>query len=359
MLFETPQTAETLPNVLQQLFGVGIHHVRAQVFLSENSLAESLCDTAERLLFGFRFEVLLSESDFFSGELSAKVGRKHRVRISGRFVALRHPQEPLAWVVVTRDSGEFERRVLSRMLGAVRPRATRPLLRSDQIEDVFRHLSAFEGVRDLRLSQVGSRTRIQSEGAARAVEADRRWTDLSVTEAFSDARESGQWVVDASGTYDWGKVSSADVKVSQRGIVSFRKVVAPVFWPVLDLVSEKGSERYLFLKNRERSPENQFHSRPFNIDFTHPVLASPDQLRRLKIVLSKIPHVTCTSLHGNPYFHAALVDYRDGSSYEIFVLSDSHLTVVPQGRSSVQALQRLCGKVFSDFREGSLSNVNA
>lgn len=63
-------------------------------------------------------------------------------------------------------------------------------------------------------------------------------------------------------------------------------------------------------------------------------------------------------LHSNPYFHAVMLDYRDGSTYEVLVLSDSGLTVIPQGRATVRSLQRLCSHVFAGFREGDLREAS-
>ena len=116
--------------------------------------------------------------------------------------------------------------------------------------------------------------------------------------------------------------------------------------------------RYDFLHGRARSKDTGFHSRPFNIEFDIPIFDSRENIRTLQGVLKKIPAVTCTTLHGNPYFHAILVDYSDGSSYEVLVISGNRITVIPQGRSTVGALQRLCSAVFFDFREGELREVS-
>jgi hypothetical protein len=42
----------------------------------------------------------------------------------------------------------------------------------------------------------------------------------------------------------------------------------------------------------------------------------------------------CTVLHGSSFFHAVMADYTDGSIYEILVVNNSRMTVIPQGKAT-------------------------
>jgi hypothetical protein len=116
-------------------------------------------------------------------------------------------------------------------------------------------------------------------------------------------------------------------------------------------------EWYSFLKDRQRDAQTKYHSRPFVVAYESDIVETPEQTARLSKALSGIPNVSCTVLHGNPYLHAALTDFEDGSTYEVLVLHPREVTVIPQGRSTVAALQRLCGQLFAEFREGVLQEV--
>ena len=75
---------------------------------------------------------------------------------------------------------------------------------------------------------------------------------------------------------------------------------------------------------------------------------------RLAKVLSEFPKSSHTVYHGNPYLHASLVDYCDGSSYDLWVLSEDRLIIVPQLKASFGSISRFCEHIFRKFREGNI-----
>lgn len=357
-LFCSRQSKDELPRVLERLLSLDTHHIRAQVLLSESDAIVSFLAAFKDHRTLFKSSVVVEEADYLSVSLAGEVGGKNKRPLSGRFLLLPHPSISLAWVLVLRDDSEFERRLLDRFIKKVRPRLTRPLLSSAQLRELFEEIARSQGVTGFRLTEIGKRSMIHSKGASKAVEADRRWTDVTISEAFDEAKESGSWVVDVTGGFDYRSAVGVGLKVTRQGVITYRKLVSSMFWTVVDRVAGMGAMRYEFLNGRARAPENKFYSKPFSVRFGPNALETREDLERLVGALDNIPHVTFTPMHVNPYYHAAMLDYHDGSSYDVYVLDDNDLTIVPQGRATVQALQRLCEKVFSDFREGVLEEVS-
>ena len=60
-------------------------------------------------------------------------------------------------------------------------------------------------------------------------------------------------------------------------------------------------------------------------------------------------------LHENPYVHISLIDFFDGSAYDIFATSRKAVTIVPQVGASPFSLNRLCNHIFENFREGLIA----
>ena len=58
-------------------------------------------------------------------------------------------------------------------------------------------------------------------------------------------------------------------------------------------------------------------------------------------------------LHENPYVHVSLIDFFDGSAFDIFATSRKAVTIVPQVGASPFSLNRLCNHIFENFREGA------
>jgi hypothetical protein len=59
-------------------------------------------------------------------------------------------------------------------------------------------------------------------------------------------------------------------------------------------------------------------------------------------------------LHENPYVHVSLIDFLDGSAFDIFATTPYAVTLIPQVDASAFSLNRLCNHIFENFREGEI-----
>jgi len=355
LLYSGPLTWEQIPRVVDAAMAHGAPEVRLKLLISEQPLTKIVPDSMDTTK--CRMSVIQRGTSSVSARLHGRYGRGGTRVIDGRFTAIRHPSQPAVWAILTDASSEFLRRPFRELLRHIHPRPTAPILRTPQLESLLALLQAQSTLSEMRISQVGYRARITSRGASKSVERDRRWTDLSLSEAFSEALEGGQWITDVSASYELHGGKRAYARLSRYAVFTFERHSSTAFLAYMERAVAMATEWYQFLKNRHRTRERLFHSRPFSINFNSPALGSGDQVVLLAKALRSIPKVSCTVLHSNPYLHAVMVDYRDGSTYEILVLSDSGLTVIPQGRATVRSLQRLCSHVFAGFREGSLEEV--
>lgn len=87
--------------------------------------------------------------------------------------------------------------------------------------------------------------------------------------------------------------------------------------------------------------ETAFQGREDNRAF----ISSLDQMARSGIAV----------LHENPYVHVSLIDFFDGSAFDIFATSRKAVTIVPQVGASPFSLNRLCNHIFENFREGTIA----
>lgn len=60
--------------------------------------------------------------------------------------------------------------------------------------------------------------------------------------------------------------------------------------------------------------------------------------------------------HGNPYMHLGVIDYFDGSVFDLWVLSVNQLIIVPQIKGSVPSIRRVVSHVFESFAEGEVKD---
>jgi hypothetical protein len=92
-----------------------------------------------------------------------------------------------------------------------------------------------------------------------------------------------------------------------------------------------------------------------NIDFGQAVFHGRDDNLTF---LSSLDHMTRSGiavLHENPYIHVSLIDFFDGSSFDIFATRPDSVTIIPQVDASAFSLNRLCNHIFENFREGAIA----
>lgn len=344
-----------LPRVVDAALGNGAREVKVKLLLWDKAFARRPNRAAGPFSQGYT--EMHRRSGSVVGEIQGYFGRDKQEIVGGKFLAVQSPEIPVLWAIVTDAGSDFLKRPFRHFLRGATHRAIAPILRTPQMEELLQLLQRDRRVHELRVTQMGYRAPIHSHGARKAVERDRRWTDLTLEEAFSEALEAGQWVTDVTAQFNDEAFGYAQVKIGRYGVFTFERRARIALDTLLAPAAKMAFDWYQFLKNRQRAATTHYHSRPFNIEFNYPALESRDQVLELAQTLSSIPAVTCTVLHGNPYFHAVLVDFQDGSTYEALVLRENALTVIPQGRATVGALQRLCSRVFSNFREGELREL--
>ena len=69
-------------------------------------------------------------------------------------------------------------------------------------------------------------------------------------------------------------------------------------------------------------------------------------------MIAKMPYSSISKYHVNSHIHLSLVDYTDGSSYDIWVVTGDKLVIIPQIRASGASLKRLVNHILWHIGEG-------
>jgi hypothetical protein len=73
--------------------------------------------------------------------------------------------------------------------------------------------------------------------------------------------------------------------------------------------------------------------------------------------LATTPRLGVSIFHRNPYFHAVLTDYRDGSSYDLYVTEDDRIIFYPGIRASTGSLASITEELADRFSGVSLGEA--
>jgi len=126
---------------------------------------------------------------------------------------------------------------------------------------------------------------------------------------------------------------------------------------VLVALHQVGSGSTHILENRAVVSSPTRASRPIQISYESQVFADKRQNHRLIAVLREMPDSALSVFHPNPFLHASLVDYADGSSYTIWVTDNAAVKVIPELKATAASLGRLCNHINEYFSEGTIEEI--
>lgn len=357
LLYTAKPSFAQMSKLLCQLLQSEVNDFRIKFLICDVPFSKTIPDQAHQS--NFKFKEINRTETLISGYLSGTYGREKN-SIDGSFFATRHEEYKNIWMLVTDAPSLFVRNPLKYFIQASHPRSSVPVLKTRQMEELMgmfaeSNMDSYQ----VRVKQIGHRSVNKSKGASKNLETERVWTDITLEEAFLITKSPKHWITDLTIQSLFGHTRLGTIKFTRNGEFVLRGLHSPnTLNNLFQLTAKASQERYLFLNNRARTKENDFTSKAFEIDFGTAIFKSKDDFQKLKIALKQVPALNITPLHGNPYYHASLVDYSDGSIYEILIGESNKIVVFPQGRTSVRALQRFCSKVFMTFQEGELKDFN-
>lgn len=213
--------------------------------------------------------------------------------------------------------------------------------------------STFKGIREPNRPQ-----------ESRRFDTDRVWRDQTIDEAFDECREQNKWfksityrIMIRKGDSDRYKPVGTG-RIYKNGHISYDGYHLQVTNILLPLLERRASDRLRLLRNRGRMDRNYEPGAPIEISYGSDVFGDVSEVQRFGRVIDGYPNATKAVYHANPYYHASIADFLEGSSFEIWILSSRQILLIPQAQSTEQAYERLISHIFTEFREGTIGEYH-
>jgi len=107
---------------------------------------------------------------------------------------------------------------------------------------------------------------------------------------------------------------------------------------------------------RDQQSHPKGFARALQIEYEQPVFSDKRQNGRLVQTLKGLRNSALSVFHPNPYLHASLIDYTDGSSYEIWVTTPTSILIVPKRKATTGSIERVCDFICDKFQEGEIKD---
>ncbi len=331
--------------------------VRCALFVCEKDAYEHF----EKGAIGqFRVERQHFHNGIYIGQLSREYGRKRRKTIRGRFLFFKHSKRDI-YIILTDEETSFFELGLLKYIRYLYPIFALPFFYSWEMEKMLDSLAYSRPQGAIMLTKLSRKSRITSIDSRKKKESDLTWTDSPYKEVFGQTRRNDAWMqkmwFDLLEETATGKRKVFGGSISRKGVFKCELQFKLFYETILEKSISIFFRRREQLSNRARTENTNYQVKPLFIEFDEPIFKHKEQNRRLVNVLRKLPHLAYSVVHDNPYLHMTVTDYIDNSNYEIWILSDSRITIAPQTISSMSSLSRLCDHISREFKEGLLKDT--
>jgi len=145
-----------------------------------------------------------------------------------------------------------------------------------------------------------------------------------------------------------------DFFVSRVGIIRFYSGNIDYFFNLfVNAFAESAKHTKRILENRERK-FGETSVKPIVINFNSDVFIKLNNNSQFINSLSTLDKTGISVYHSNPYLHVSIVDFQDGSSYDVFAISSKSVCIVPSFRSSINSLMKISDHIFKSVGEGEI-----
>lgn len=207
------------------------------------------------------------------------------------------------------------------------------------------------------ITRASCRFRLTNEGKTEKSFPMVSWPNMDLEEAFNWVYQNNGWF--KSLQFKVGDTQTSEkVSLTRQGIIQaggmFDKVFESFVLPICRLI-QKSNE---FFENRSRKANTDLQVKPLTIDFGGDNFAEVSENERFINAMKQLKASSTSVLHGNPYIHLSVIDYYDGSSFDLYVLSASELFIVPQMKGTVASIKRLINHIFDTYAEGVIKDYS-
>ncbi len=275
---------------------------------------------------------------------------------SGRFFVLQHPDYHKVFVAMTLEPSIFFDKALMPFLSGLYPKVLLTFITHKRLKRLIEEFKATGNYQSLVITRASQRLRYQEGSHHTHSMSVVSWPLMSLDEAFDWVHQNNGWfqsiefeVKDLDGV-------RATISVTRQGIVKATGLLNRAYSVFTLSVCKTIHENITLFSRRARLSRTDLSTSPLIIEFDADQFAEVEENKRLVQAMRKMRTASVSVLHGNPYLHLSLLDYFDGSAFDLWVLDDRRIIIVPQLKGSVAAIKRLVNHIFDDYAEGHLSS---
>lgn len=288
----------------------------------------------------------------FSLDIVKEFSKSHKVTVRAVVVKYR---EPVYMIISASKASDFKT-VIGKLMNKYYPTVSRIFLTNNEMRMIMDKLEESTGYKIHVDSSIGKKRII---GYVKKKESRVTYTNLPYREVFDEIIARDGWVQLVKYTAELiEKKDDEEIRtpkfsgiISRECFFSCMRDFSPVIETVIPYAIKFASIRNEYLRVRAESAP-KLKPEPVVIKFDEGIFAEASKNKQYIEALAELDAASISIYHSNPYIHISLLDYLDGSSYDIWVLSSDRLVIIPQISASSASMARLLNHIYERIREG-------
>jgi hypothetical protein len=293
--------------------------------------------------------------DFCELQYNFKSGTTEQ-RGKGKFFVYHHSAYPNVYAAITLDGGDFLSKGLRPLLKNLFPHLVVGFVPHARLKRMLRAFKEDNAFSELIITRAAERWRLPEEGTHRRVMSLVKWPGMALDEALAQLVEHNAWFQSLQFDAKRDNLTAARVSFARDGECRCDYLFDKCFAGFVQPTCKIHHENFNLFSRRGRREIAGLGVRPLAITFDDGQFADVEENHRLITAIRSMRTASVSVLHGNPYLYLSVVDYFDGSTFDIWVVDERQLVIVPQLYGSIGAIKRLVNHIFDSYAEGEVAN---
>lgn len=270
---------------------------------------------------------------------------------SGAFYILEIDSDARISAIITIEDNHFISHGLVPFIHRLHPNVMTSFISHKRLQGLVSDFQKSEQFKSFTIKKISTGIRY---GERKSFMSSISWVTHSLDEMSTWVMENNGWFKSIRFEARKDMSPTASISVDRRGIIKATYYVGKVFSSFVVPFSNDLNENVKKYRDRSRRDNSNLNARPLTIRFDENKFEDVKENHKFIESMRRMEKVAVSVVHGNPYIYMTLLDYNDGSSFELWVLNDKELVIVPQMRCSVSSLDRLINHVFDSYAEGDV-----
>ena len=266
---------------------------------------------------------------------------------------VKHPQNPSVYITLS-DCKADEFKEFTKFINKYFPDISKIFLTNNEMFLIFKKIEKL-GYTVMVEFSVGKKRLMGTKK-----ESFIRYTNKPYKEVFEDIVQNDQWIQSVRYRADYpemdenGRIWTAfNGTITRDCYYSIKKDFQVLIRNIIPYSLELASTRNKHLKLSVESADKP-KPEAVVINFEKDIFTSSEKNGSYIDAITTMSSCSVSRYHSNPYLHISLVDYLDGSSYDLWVLTSDRMVIIPQFSASNASMRRLVNHVFERIHDGKV-----